>query len=108
MGHLLSGGGSVRRLLLLLATAWLLAGPRGCSGDQAPAPHAAHGAADEAGPPPAVWGVGGVLAEELENPSQRQRRCLRTGRDGTGSSRLDIIEIIGLNEKKNQKHNNKK
>lgn len=75
MERLLGGGGGVR---LMLPGALLLARPGRGSGDQAPAPHSTDGATDEAGPAAAVRGVGGVLAEQLEDSSQRERRCLRT------------------------------
>lgn len=82
VSRFLSGGSGVR---LLLAGARRLARPGGRSGDQAPSPHAANSPADESGPAPAVWGVGGVLTEELEDSPQRQRRGLtrrRVEKDG--------------------------
>ena len=71
--RLLARGGGV---CLLLAGARGLGRPGGRSGDQTPAPHAADGPADEAGPASAVRGVGGVLTEQLEDSPQRKRRGL--------------------------------
>ncbi|TNN71970.1 hypothetical protein EYF80_017758 [Liparis tanakae] len=98
-----AGGGGARRLLpgrsgvrLLRAGARRLTGPGRRSGDQAPPPHAADGPADEPGPAPAVRGVGGVLAEELENSPQRKRRCLKRRRKRSEGSQQLFSHLIGV------------
>lgn len=66
----------------------------GRSGDQTPPPHAANSPADKSGPASAVWGVGGILAEKLENSPQRKRRGLREEKDWLMSSQTDIKALL--------------
>lgn len=96
-GRRRAGGGGASWFLtrrsgvrLLLAGARSLSRPGGRSGDETPPPHAANSPPDESGPASAMWRVGGILAEELENSPQRERRSLEEENEQKMQERVKI------------------